>query len=181
MGKAGPRNNQQEAVILAVDASELSHHRHRHPRSYSTPLMTVSDILYKEPFPFPLCSLPQPSPPLPCPPLSLYSLQKETRLPWGMVPAAGWYRELSIQHTFLSFLLEESVMDFLLLFPVSSNGHPRGLNLKVSSPEIESQIPSFPTGRPWASHMTSLCLTPFSVNVDRNTCLPSRACMRQQT
>lgn len=63
------------------------------------------------------------------------------------------------------------------LSAVSSHYHHKGLNLKVRSPGIESQIPHFPTQK---GQVTSLCLAPFSVNMDRNTCLPSRVFRKQQ-
>lgn len=158
-------------LITGTGIPEVTQHRWR-----------LFQTLYKEPFL---------SPSLQSPP-TLVSLALPTFITW--LPsernqaalgngASCWLVQRTIYSTHFSLTSLGRICHWLPppLPPVSSNGHHRGLNLKVSSPEIEPQIPSFPIGRPWASHMTSPCLTPFSVNMDRNTCLPSRACMRQQT
>lgn len=98
-----------------------------------------------------------------------------------MVPAGGWYRELSIDHqTFLSPLLEDSLpfipySSFLGFFSLPSQ------RAEFESQKSRDRIPDPPLPYPErASHITSLCLAPFSVNTDRNTCLPSRVFMKQQ-
>lgn len=81
-----------------ADASDLSDHRPRLSRSCSTLCLWLI-LTYKEPS---IHRLVSPNSHLPCPAhLDHFSpfIRQTGTLLRGMVPAAGWSRELTIQHT----------------------------------------------------------------------------------
>lgn len=97
--------------MCIADASDLSDHRPRLSRSRSTLCLWLF-LTYKVPSTH--LSPVTPSSHLPCPALDYFSPFIMLR---GMVPAAGWSRELSTQHTSsLSSLGGHFIIHFLLLF-----------------------------------------------------------------